>query len=164
MSTVFRDSKEENPDYPQNAKGSTPKGAAQFNNLTNEGGAQGGGPGLAGIQDGCRGFFLPLGAAVLGAGQAVPGFDADELGHTGLAPDQGIGETGKITHHRAASALFIDTQSLGIQVGHAMAIVGKELLIHGNSGNILSQIVMILLQQASVERLDTFPESFESLG
>ena len=54
--------------------------------LSDEAHGQGGGPAFAGIQDRSGGLFLPLAAAALGRRQAVPGLDAYELGHTGLAP------------------------------------------------------------------------------
>ena len=38
------------------------------------------------------GLGVPIRGAALGAGKAVPGLDAHKLGHSGLAPDQGVGE------------------------------------------------------------------------
>ena len=62
--------------------------------LADKRGAHGGGPSFAGAQNGRSRLFFPLDAAVLGAGQAVPRLDADELRHARLAPDQGVGEVG----------------------------------------------------------------------
>ena len=49
-----------------------------------ERGAQRGGPGFAGLQDGGMGLLLPLAGAALHGGQALPGLDEDETGHPGL--------------------------------------------------------------------------------
>ena len=71
--------------------------------LADEGSAHGGGPGFAGLEDSGGGFFLPLGGTAFGAGQAVPGFDAHELGHAGLRPDQCVGELPDVADNAAVS-------------------------------------------------------------
>ena len=91
---------------------------------------QGAAPGFAGLQHGGGCLIFPPDAAVLRAGQAVPGFNADELRHTGLAPQQGVGELFDVADHTAAGALFVQAQGSGLQIHHAMAVVGKQLLIH----------------------------------
>ena len=96
-----------------------------------KGSAHAGGPAFAGSQDGGGGLFFPLGAAVGGAGQAVPGLDADKVGLAGLAPDQGLGEAGNPADHGTAGVLLIDTQGVGLQITpqscHRLDPIGRNL-------------------------------------
>ena len=94
--------------------------------------AKGAAPLLAGGQN-CRcGLPVPVGGAIFRRGQAVPWLDAHEFGHSGLAPDQGVGELGDVADHRPARVLLVQAQGLGPQVHHAVAVIGKQLVINGN--------------------------------
>ena len=115
--------------------------------LSLEGHGQGGGPAFAGIQNGGGRLFVPAAAAVLGAGQALPGLDAHELGHAGLGPDQSIGEFPDVAHNASSGAHFVDAQSLGPQICHAVAVVGEELLVNGDGSDVAAQIVVVVLDQ-----------------
>ena len=126
-----------------------------YGKSADEGGGQGAAPGFAGVQDGGSGLFFPLDGAVFGRGQAVPGLDADELGHTGLGPDQGVGELFNVADHAAAGALLVNAQGGGLQIGHAVAVVGEELLVNGQGGDVGRQEIVILLHQACGQAVQT---------
>ena len=114
-----------------------------FGGSADEGGAQGGGPGFAGLDDGGVGLLVPLAAAALKGRQALPGFDADKFGHTGFGPNQDIGELPDVADDAAAGALLIDAQSGGAEVHHAVAVVGEEVLVHGDGGDVVAQDVVV---------------------
>ena len=120
-----------------------------------KGGAEGAAPGFAGEQNGGGGLFLPADTAAFGAGDAVPGLDANEPGHTGLAPDQCVGELGNVADDRATGVLFVNAQGGGAEIRHAVAVIGKEILVDGNGGQIAAQVVMILLQQSRGPLVET---------
>ena len=103
-----------------------------FAKLSDKTGAQGAAPLLAGSKNGSGGLFFPFGAAIFRGGQAVPRLNAHEFGHTGLAPDQGVGKLGDVADHRPARALFVQAQRLGAQIHHAVGIVGEKSVINGN--------------------------------
>ena len=120
--------------------------------LSYKGSLQAGAPGLAG-GDGCRrGLFFPADAAAFRAGQAVPGLDAYKPGHTGLAPDQGIGEALQAAYHAPAGILFVKAQALGGKVYHAVAIVGEKLFVNGDRADITRQVVAFSVYQAPGRR------------
>ena len=116
--------------------------------LSYEAGAQGGTPGFLRCQNGGGGFFHHVVVAVDGTGQAVPGFDTDELRFAGFAPDEHIGEIADGADHTAAGILFVQTQSPGGQAGHAMAVVVKQVLVHRDGLEIAADAVPGLIHQA----------------
>ena len=78
----------------------------------------------------------------------MPGLDADELRLAGLGPDQGVGELGDVTDNAAAGALLVDAQGGGLQVHHAVGVIGEEVLIDGDGIDVAAQLVDCALDQA----------------
>ena len=91
--------------------------------------------------------MLPLVVTVLGAGDGVPGLNAYKTGHTGFAPDEGVGECGNIAYHTSAGTLFIDTQSLGSQTNHTVAVVVKQMRVDRDRICVVGKIIGVALER-----------------
>ena len=78
----------------------------------------------------------------------MPGFNADKLRHAGLGPQQSIGELRNIADHTAAGTLFINAQLGGFQIGHAVAVMSKEVFVNGNCLDIRRHQIQIAVKQA----------------
>ena len=118
--------------------------------LPDKGHTQGRAPVVSGIQAGGGRLFFPVGGTIHRTGQAVPWFDADKLGNTRLAPDQHIGEAADAAHHATAGVLFVKTQGLGGKAGHAVAVIVKQVLVHIDSPDILTQVVMLIADKTAL--------------
>ena len=78
----------------------------------------------------------------------MPGLDAHESGGAGLAPQQGVGEFGNVADHATAGVLFVQAQPGGAQVHHAVAVLGKEILVNGNGLDVGGHQVEVAVEQA----------------
>ena len=121
---------------------------APNSNLSHKSGAEGGAPGFAGGDSGGSGLFFPGGRAEFVAGQAVPGLDADELGHAGLTPNEAVGEMLDVANHTTAGVFFVQTQGLGLEIHHAMAVVVKHAGGDRNGVQIAAQAVNLAVDQS----------------
>ena len=94
-------------------------------------------------------FMTGLLWAVLLAGQAVPGLDADKVQRLfGGGPDQHVGVALHVANHAAAGVLLHNGDMGGLQVDHAMAVTVEQVVGQGDGLGVAGQIVTLAIQQA----------------